>query len=243
MPLEAIIFDVDGTLAETEEVHRRAFNEAFADFGLDWFWPTDLYRELLRVTGGKERLRHYVEAYKPGQGAQALAQIDDIHKRKNALYAEFVDRGAAKLRPGVARLIEEARCRGLRLAIATTTSPGNVDALLKASFGAGSASWFEVIGAGDCVAAKKPAADIYHFVLDRLSVAASACLAFGDSENGAVAARDAGIAVVATPSFYSSGDNFAAASAVLSDLDHRGDRPVDVDVLRGLLEEASARPS
>jgi HAD superfamily hydrolase (TIGR01509 family) len=243
MPLEALIFDVDGTLAETEEVHRRAFNEAFVGFGLDWFWPIDLYRELLHVTGGKERIRHYVEAYKPGQGAKALAQIGDIHRQKNALYAEFVDRGAAKLRPGVVRLIEEARRRGLRLAIATTTSPGNVDALLKASFGAGSASWFEVIGAGDCVAAKKPAPDIYHFVLDRLGIAASACLAFEDSENGVVAARDAGIAVVATPSFYSSGDNFAAASVVLNDLDHSDDRPVDVDILRRLLEGASARLS
>jgi HAD superfamily hydrolase (TIGR01509 family) len=220
MPLEALIFDVDGTLAETEEVHRRAFNQSFAAFGLDWVWSTDLYRDLLRVAGGKERIRYYVEAYKPAQGDEALARLVDIHQQKNAFYAELVDRGAAVPRPGVAALIAEARRLGLRLAIATTTSPANVDALLQASFGAGSASWFEVMGAGDCVAAKKPAPDIYHFVLERLGIAASACLAFEDSENGVVAARSAGLAVVATPGFYSCGDNFAAASIVLNDLEH-----------------------
>lgn len=215
MPLEALIFDVDGTLAETEELHRRAFNLAFRDAGLDWIWSQDLYRELLRVTGGKERLRHFVEAYAPSE-AVSVAQLAAIHATKNAFYAELVAAGALKPRPGVARLIAEARQRGLLLAIATTTSPGNVEALLHASFGG--ASWCTFIAAGDCVAAKKPAPDVYNVVLERLGLAAADCIAFEDSANGVIAATRAGIAVVATPSFYSSEDDFSAASVVASDL-------------------------
>jgi beta-phosphoglucomutase-like phosphatase (HAD superfamily) len=247
MPLEALIFDVDGTLAETEEVHRSAFNRAFAAFGLDWVWPSDVYRDLLRVTGGKERIRHFVETFRPRQGSLALANLAAIHAKKNSFYADLVDRGMARPRPGIARLFAEARRAGLRLAIATTTTPGNVEALLCASFGAASLSWFTIIAAGDCVAAKKPAPDIYHFVLDELRLAAGDCVAFEDSQNGVAAAQAAGIAVVATPSFYSRADDFAEANVVLSDLGEP-ERPaqhlagetiagglVDVEALRGLV--------
>jgi len=252
MPLEALIFDVDGTLAETEEVHRSAFNRAFAAFGLDWVWPSDIYRDLLRVTGGKERIRHYVEAFRPRQGSLALAHIGAIHAKKNAFYADLVDRGIARPRPGIARLFAEARRAGLQLAIATTTTPGNVEALLRASFGAASLSWFTMIGAGDCVAAKKPAPDIYHFILDGMNVAASDCVAFEDSRNGVVAARTAGLAVVATPSFYSRADDFADANVVLSDLGEP-ERPcrhlagariggiVDVAALRDIVAPAAVQ--
>jgi HAD superfamily hydrolase (TIGR01509 family) len=219
MPLEALIFDVDGTLAETEELHRRAFNRAFADAGLDWIWSQDLYRQLLRVTGGKERLRHYVETYAPSQTVSD-AQIAMIHTAKNALYAELVAASEAKPRPGVRRLIAEARQCGLRMAIATTTSPSNVEALLQASFGG--ASWCTFIAAGDCVAAKKPEPDVYECVLGKLGLAAPDCIAFEDSRNGVIAARRAGIAVVATPSFYSSDDDFSAATVVVSDLGETG---------------------
>jgi HAD superfamily hydrolase (TIGR01509 family) len=222
MPLEALIFNVDGTLAETEEVHRSAFNQAFAEFDLDWLWSFDLYRELLRVADGRERIRHYVEAYRPRRGADALAQVDVIHAKKIALYAELVDRGAAVLRPGAARLLDDARRHDLRLAIATTMNRERVEALLRASFGAASESRFATIGTGDCVAVKKPAPDIYRFVLDRLEVDAADCIAFEDSQNGVAAARLAGLAVVATPSAYASRDDFAAANLVVSDLGEPG---------------------
>lgn len=252
MPLEALIFDVDGTLAETEEIHRRAFNAAFAKFGLDWVWPCDLYRDLLRVTGGKERIRHFVEAHAPRQADKALAYLAEIHAAKNALYGELVARGTAVARPGILRLVDEARRHGLRLAIATTTSPVNVEALLLSLFGPAGVTLFEVIGAGDCVAAKKPAPDIYRFVLAALGVTPSRCVAFEDTQNGIAAAQAAGVPVVATPSFYAGEDDFSRASLLVSDLGepengcrHLGGAKlagalIDVAALRRLVDGAAA---
>jgi hypothetical protein len=122
MPLEALIFDVDGTLAETEELHRLAFNETFSAFGLDWSWSPELYGKLLRITGGQERIRHYVDTWSPRGGAIALAHLGEIHADKSKRYAELVETCLAEPRPGVRRLIFEAHEQGLRLAIATTTS-------------------------------------------------------------------------------------------------------------------------
>ena len=160
MPLEALIFDVDGTLAETEEAHRQSFNEAFAVFGLNWIWDKEVYRELLQVTGGKERLRHYIDAWKPHGSEAALAHFAGIYEEKSARYAALVASGAAHARPGVRRLIIEAHERGVRLAIATTSLLGSVEAVLRAILGEKGPSLFAEIAAGDAVANKKPAPDI-----------------------------------------------------------------------------------
>jgi HAD superfamily hydrolase (TIGR01509 family) len=218
---KALIFDVDGTLAETErDGHRPAFNTAFADCSLDWHWDETLYGELLAITGGKERMRHYAETYAPEIAARP--DFDDLvrrlHLTKTAHYVRLVGEGRLPLRPGVANLIAEARATGLRLAIATTTSPENVTALLDASLAPGSSDWFEVIGAGDVVAAKKPAPDIYHWVLDRLALPASACLAIEDSENGLRAALGAGLRCVVTVSEYTRGQNFSGAKQIVDNL-------------------------
>ncbi|MCH2221094.1 MAG: HAD family hydrolase, partial [Dechloromonas sp.] len=153
--IKALIFDVDGTLAETErDGHRPAFNAAFAECGLDWHWDEVLYGELLAITGGKERMRHYAERYAPDIAARPDldALIKQVHAAKTAHYVRLVGEGRLPLRPGVAELIAEARAAGIRLAIATTTSPENVTALLDASLAPGSSDWFAVIGAGDVVA-------------------------------------------------------------------------------------------
>lgn len=244
MPPEALIFDVDGTLAETEEAHRRSFNEAFLAFGLDWSWDKDVYRDLLQITGGKERLLHYIDEWRPCGSKAALSCFTDLYQESTARYAALVQCGAAPTRPGVRRLITEAHERGVRLAIATTSARRSVDALLQKMLGEEGPSWFEVIAAGDAVERKKPAPDIYCFALDRLGCEPGRCVAIEDSENGVKAARAAGLPVIAVPSDYLQGDDFSLATSVLTDLGEPG-RPcrqitgepferdyVDIDGLR-----------
>ncbi|MCC0028961.1 MAG: HAD-IA family hydrolase [Brucellaceae bacterium] len=214
MPLEALVFDVDGTLAETEEIHRQAFNETFDVFGLGWHWSVDDYRVLLRTTGGKERIRAH--------GETLGAPLDDafvrrLHAAKTERYGELIAAGAVALRPGIRELIEEAAARGLRLAVATTTNRPNVDALIRAACGCAADEMFEVIAAGDEVAAKKPAPDVYELALRRLGLPASHCVAFEDSANGLRSALGAGLQTVVSPSQYTSGEDFTGALMVVDD--------------------------
>lgn len=215
MSLRALIFDVDGTLAETEEAHRAAFNAAFAAAGLNWHWSMADYGRLLTTTGGKERMARWRAERGSGPSDAAIAAL---HRDKTARYAALLAGGGLQARPGVLALAAAARAAGLRLAVATTTSPGNVAALTQAIWGRAAAEVFDVIAAGDEVAAKKPAPDVYALALDRLSLPAGAALAFEDSRNGVLSARAAGLRVVVTPSAYTAGEDFAGAEVVLADL-------------------------
>ena len=231
--VQALLFDVDGTLADTErDGHRVAFNKAFAEAGLDWEWSVALYGELLSVTGGKERIRHYLDKYnpefqRPGNFDQFVA---GLHAAKTTHYTHLLANGEIPLRPGVERLLHEARELGLRLAIATTTTPENVSALLTYTLGESSMDWFEIIGAGDIVPAKKPAPDIYHYVMEAMNLAPEDCVAFEDSHNGIVAARDARLPTIITVNDYTRAHDFSGAMIVL---DQFGEPDAPFTVLQG----------
>ena len=213
----AIIFDVDGTLAETEEVHRQAFNEAFVRAGIDWRWGRTIYKELLRVAGGKERIR----AFDHMRGTEPMLsdpEIAELHRIKTMRYVELVSGGGCPLRPGVEALLAGAEKRGQRLAIATTTSRANIDALLSVALGKDWACRFKAIVAGDEVPRKKPEPDVYHEVLARLGMPASACIAIEDSQNGLIAASLAGIPVLITRSVYFHDEDFSKALLAVDDL-------------------------
>ena len=214
----ALIFDVDGTIAETEELHRRAFNESFVDFGLDWAWDVALYGRLLRITGGKERISHYLSEYRGDRDKLSAAQIADIHRMKNGRYAGLLADGACQLRPGVADTLDAAKRRGLPLAIATTTSRSNVEALLTPVLGKEWSTLFRAIVAGEDVERKKPAPDVYLEVLARLALPASDCVAIEDSRNGLLAASRAGIPVLITRSVYFRDEDFSEAVLAIDDL-------------------------
>ena len=216
---DALIFDVDGTLADTEELHRQAFNEAFFACGIRWLWGPALYAELLQVTGGKERIAEYISRQQlaAAERGRLLRLIPQIHEAKTRLYRELVAAGHLRPRAGVVRLVNEARAAGLKLAIASTTSPENVTSLLS-GFGGDAPQWFDAIATGDIVAKKKPAPDIYNLALERLGIAPQRAIAFEDSAVGVRSAKAAGLFTVATPSLWTIGQDFGAADLVLTSL-------------------------
>ena len=229
MSIRALIFDVDGTLAETEELHRTSFNTAFTQAGLAWNWDRRLYGELLEVTGGKERIARFIEILGAGH-AMDQQTIADLHRAKTAIYANAILGGAVDLRPGIRRLLNEARQNGIAVAIATTTSRDSVNALLHASFGPGGVAQFAFIAAGDSVAEKKPAPDIYHLVLKRLGLDGRDAIAIEDTPNGLRAATAAGIDTVITHSAFGGESGFDDAVTVV---DHLGDPGNRCRVLQG----------
>lgn len=222
--VEALILDVDGTLAETEELHRRAFNEVFVEAGLDWHWDREDYRKLLTTTGGKERMARHARE----QGIEADLPVAELHAAKTARYCALIAQGRIEPRPGIAALMQDARRAGLRLAIATTTSLPNVEALSQALFGAPADRLFDVIIAGDMVAAKKPAPDVYQLALQCLNLAPTQAIALEDSRNGLLAAKAAGLVCCITPGLYTMGEDFSEADCVVPGLP-------DLGALAGLL--------
>lgn len=210
--IRAIVFDVDGTLAETEDLHCQCFNQAFEEHGLDWSWDRRLYTNLLETTGGRERILAYARAV--GKQVDAAS----LHARKTAIYNDRIRRGSIELRPGVSALMDHARRQGLALAIGTTTSRPNVVSLLEATIGPGSTELFASMRTGEDVSVKKPDPEVYRLVLADLGLAGDECLCIEDSRNGLLAARAAGLRTVVTPSTYSAGDDFSGADLIIRNL-------------------------
>lgn len=231
--LQALIFDVDGTLADTErDGHRLAFNDAFAAAGLDWQWNEALYGKLLAVAGGKERIRFYISMFQPQFELPADGDqwIEDLHQAKSAHYRRRLAEGTIPLRPGVRRVLQEARQQEIWLAIATTSTFPNATALLKTALAADSPDWFEVIAAGDIVPDKKPAPDIYRYVLQQLGLNPNEALAIEDTQHGLQAATQAGLQTVVTVNDYTYQQNFQGAALVIS---HLGEPSQPFEVLAG----------
>lgn len=254
--LRALIFDVDGTLADTEDAHRQAFNAAFEEAGLDWYWSEELYARLLQVAGGKERIACHWKTCNPGVEltGRIRESLDTVHAIKTRHYESRVGGGKLPMRPGMKRLIDEAYAAGMPMAIASTTTPINIDALLRTPLGQNWRKYFVAVYDAGVVPRKKPAPDVYFAVLAALGVPAADCLAFEDSENGLRAAAAAGIPTLITPTAYTAMQSFEGALLVLP---HLGDpdkpmaqrlpgtdqRWVDLAALRrwheGMLFEAS----
>lgn len=237
--LAALLFDVDGTLADTErDGHRVAFNRAFAESGLDWDWSEDLYGKLLAVTGGKERIRYYLDNYNTefSRPEDLDGFIAGLHAAKTRHYTEMLSQGVIPLRSGVKRLIDEARDAGLRLAVVTTTTPANVKALLEHALHPESMSWFEVIAAGDIVPAKKPAPDIYVWAMEQMHLSPEQCIAFEDSQNGIRSSLGAGLKTIIGINGYTRDENFDGAEVVL---DNWGEPEQSFTVLQGDAHGAS----
>ncbi|MDE2150675.1 MAG: HAD-IA family hydrolase [Gammaproteobacteria bacterium] len=215
--LAALLFDVDGTLAETErDGHRVAFNRAFAEHGLPWQWDEALYRELLTVAGGGERLAHYAGRFQPDwlRTPGNAERLDAIHQSKNHHFAQLLAAGEIRLRPGLTTLLDAARDAKLALGIVTTTSRANLDALLDL-LPPRHAGIFSPKVCGEDVARKKPDPECYLLALRRLRMAPERVLAVEDSRNGLRAAGDAGLRTVIVRSRYFRHEDFSEAAAVV----------------------------
>lgn len=227
--LKALLWDVDGTLAETErDGHRVAFNLAFEACGLPWRWDEARYGELLRITGGRERLMHDMNARSDGpviaDQREALARA--IHEKKNAFYADLVRSPGIPLRAGVRPLMQQCLARGVRMGIVTTTSRVNVDALLRAHLGERWAEQFAVIVCGEDVQKKKPDPEVYLQALAALDIGPLEAVAMEDSPGGVAAARAADVPVVVARSAYFEGAAIEGAIAIGPGLhERRGWRP------------------
>lgn len=263
MSLRALLFDVDGTLADTEKLgHRPAYNKAFKELGLSWSWGPKLYRRLLRQPGGRERLHHYLHRYDPELGEHAepvrkdsAAWVNDVHKTKSRHFRSLLKRGRVPLRPGVARLMHEALDQELRLAIVTNASRATLEPVLQHSLGKELRDQVEVIVCGEDVAHKKPAPDLYLRALDALQLPASDCVALEDSAMGLRAATAAGLATVITVNDNTAHEDFSAAMMVVDALGEpeqaasvlQGDplprACVDIAQIRDSLQRWWARPS
>lgn len=253
MSLTALLFDVDGTLADTESGgHRPAYNRAFAASGLDWHWSPELYQELLVVSGGVPRLNFFLDHYRPPLGHHTAsyrrdpaAWIAALHKEKARCFREQLMHGHVMLRPGIARLIEAAQAAGIATGLVSNASRATVDAVRDCCLGHRLGNALAIIVTGDDTARPKPDPAPYVLACAQLGITASEAVAIEDSLTGLQGALAAGVPTLVTTSRETRGQSFPGALAVVDSLDHASrtassgpDRVsferVDLDALRKL---------
>ena len=221
--LKAIFFDQDGVIIDTErDGHRVSFNETFKEFGYDVAWGVEEYHELLQISGGKERMKHYLQTRGFGKPVPP-AEVDDLiarmHKRKTAMFIEMVESGRLPLRPGIHRFMQEALAAGLKLGVCTTSSEKAAHAI---AYQILKDVTFEVVLAGDVVEKKKPAPDIYNLALQKTGLTPDECFVVEDSRNGVLAGKAAGMRIVATTNVYTEKEDLSPAEVIVSCLGDPG---------------------
>jgi len=234
--LKALIFDCDGVIAETEkDGHRVAFNRAFKKAGLNVEWGVEEYSELVKIAGGKERMKAYFESHRDSMPSYVLDDeyINNLHKLKTEIFANMSASGEMPPRPGIKRLIKEAHDNGIILAVCSTSNEKSVKSLLQATLGKEILECFDVIFAGDIVKAKKPAPDIYNLVKERFNLVGPECCVIEDSRNGLLAAKAAGMHCIVTVSYYSTDEDFSEADLVVPSL---GEPDQPIKVIKGNLK-------
>ena len=215
--IKAVLFDQDGVIIDTErDGHRVAFNTAFREFGFSVDWDVATYGGLLRIGGGKERMRH--QLHEKGFGKEVCPEEEDalikaLHKRKTDIFIELIESGKLPLRPGVHRMMREVMAQGLVLGICTTSAERAARAIVGHALGD---IRFDFVLAGDVVEHKKPAPDIYLLAMERSGVGPEQCLVFEDSRNGVEAAKSAGMNVVATVNDYTRNEDLSGADIIVT---------------------------
>ena len=239
--MKALIFDCDGVLADTErDGHRVAFNKAFAKKGYPIEWSIELYGELLKVSGGKERMKHYFDSFGwPSDSTDKDTLIKELHKLKTDFFMQIIESGELPLRPGVARLVDEAIEAGVALAICSTSHERAVNLVAEKLLGPERKSRFSSILAGDVVSKKKPNPEIYNLASERLNFEPSECVVVEDTRNGLLAAKTAGMYCVVTTNGYSKNEDFMEADLVVCELGDPPNVQVTLETIRNIIIQNS----
>jgi HAD superfamily hydrolase (TIGR01509 family) len=243
--MEAILWDMDGVLADTErDAHRPAFNKAFEENKLDTEWDEQRYGKLLETGGGKERMTAHwnevgwPEGFPTDDNGERQAKVKELHLRKTDIFMDMIKEGGVPLRPGVLRVVDDAIAAGLRLAVCSTSNELAVRNLVQTLMGPDRAAQFQIF-AGDMVAKKKPAPDVYLLAVDTMGLDKSKCVIVEDSHIGLGAAKAAGISCIVTKSSYTAGEDFTGADMIVEDLgnDPTTGTMVTLETLESLLKE------
>ncbi len=230
--MDALIFDCDGVLVDTErDGHRVAFNRAFSEAGIAHAWDVQLYGRLVRISGGKERMRAYFdEVGWPVPPTERDALIVRLHALKTDLFMKIIESGELPLRPGIMRIVDEAHAAGAKLVVCSTSNERAVHGVVHHLLGPEREAWFSIF-AGDIVKAKKPDPEVYQLAARKLGLDPARCVVVEDSRNGLLAARGAGMTCVITKSTYTAGEDFTGAAAIYPEL---GDPPAPTVTLKDL---------
>jgi HAD superfamily hydrolase (TIGR01509 family) len=231
--MEALIFDCDGVLVDTErDGHRIAFNRAFAEMGLDVSWSIVEYGELLKIAGGKERMRLWFDTNGwPEQYPGKDELITSLHLLKTRLFMEMVEAGRLPLRPGIMRIVDEAVANRIRLAVCSTSNEKSVNLIVEKLLGMERKACFSGIFAGDIVSRKKPDPEIYRLCAAELKLHTQNCFVIEDSRNGMLAAIGAGFRCLITSNEYTKDEDFREADFVVDELGDGANIQITIDML------------